>query len=64
LDIKSKRFVFSDDWVTLNQLCALIYICGGEVLPRKKTFRPFKLSLNLEFDSVSSLIGLTGGAYR
>jgi hypothetical protein len=40
------------------------YILGGEVLPRKESFKPSKLSLNLESDYVSRLTGLTGWAYR
>jgi hypothetical protein len=36
------------------------YIYGGEVLPRKESFKPSKLSLNLKFDTISRLTGQTG----
>jgi hypothetical protein len=55
--------MFFDDWVTLNQSYALIYIWWGGH-PCKESFKPSKLSLNLKSDSISRLIGLPDWAYR
>jgi hypothetical protein len=40
------------------------YIYGGEVLPRKESFKPSKLSLTPKSDSIFRLTDLTGWGYR